>query len=185
MIPTTKAQGRTGSAVKTKVLEWSADYVQSKTRGTQLTLEELPNFLSTRLEDLENTKSYRRDGHVWFYLGTVGTDMDGPYRFDQEARTLQEMFKPVTETEYDLLPFSERARFWAGDKPLSVHLWLNPLVDGKRLGIDGVDSPLHLAPVVVVKQQVRADPAVEIQDKLTRIVRDGNKYTPELGDYTC
>lgn len=135
-----------------RVLEHKADLARSKAKGTLLTLDELPEFLSAHMKELEETEHYKKHGTVWFYLDTVGTEMKGRYRFNQEAKSMEEMFKPVTNEEYENLPFNEKARFWSGDKPLSVLIYRDPDVRLRRLSVYGDDRPMGIAPVVVAKQ---------------------------------
>jgi hypothetical protein len=150
---------RSEGAVKARVLERDSNYVQSRANGTLFTLEELARLISTILKDLENTRRYKLTGYVGFYLDTVGMDFGwNTFKFNPKAKTLQTMFKPVTEADYDALPFNERARFWSGEQPLYVGLRRDPCGYYGRLDVNGNDSPLATASVVVVNQA--GNPAV-------------------------
>lgn len=150
---TTKPQAQAESAATVRILEQKANFEQSKAKGRLLTLDELPEFLSTRMKELEGTESYRQTGYVWFYLGTVGTTMNGAYGFNPTGRTLEEMFKRITEDEYCALPSTDRARFTAGDKPVAVYLRHDEGVGDRRVVVFGDAWVKHVAPVVVVKSE--------------------------------
>ncbi len=132
------------------MIEHGLGSMQSKEAGMLLSLEELPKFLNGMLKDLENTEHYMKNGYVFFYLATVGTSMNGPYRFDPLAKTLEGMFRPVSEREYRNLPFEERARFWPGKHRLSVGIGRSPYVRW-HIYVGGCEEPLEMSSVAVVK----------------------------------
>jgi hypothetical protein len=78
--------------------------------------------------------------------------MHGTYWFNPEAKTRQEMFKPVIESEYHDLPCNERVRFWAGEHPLQVYLGRDPNSYDWCVDVYGSYNPQIPAPVVVAKQ---------------------------------
>ncbi len=153
----TKTQGRVESTATIRILEQKADFAQSKAQGTLLTLEEVPEFLKTRMKELENTAFCRKNGYVWFYLDTVGTELHGTYQFYPEAKSLQEMLKPVIESVYHDLPCDERVRFFAGEHPLMVYVGLNPDIHDWRVDVYGNYKPNCAAPLVVTKE-VQSEP---------------------------
>jgi len=134
------------------ILQQKGNRAVAKEMGRLLTLEELPKFLSSRMRELEDTKYYNKHGHTWFYLGTKGMRTNGHHRFNREAETLQEMFKPVTEGEYSALPFGEKAGLWAGKGPLIVSISRDVLAGAWHVGISGDFNSKGVAPVMVVKQ---------------------------------
>jgi hypothetical protein len=153
-----------------KVLEQRGDFIQSKAVGQLLTLDKLPKFLSTGgMEELEKTEPYKQYGYVCFYLYTVGTEMHGRYKFNPKAQTLQEMFKPVSEKEYDNLPLRETARFWPGDSPLVVGLSSNWRAGGRLIIQPSCYELSDVAPVVVIGLSEK--PKMEI----TSIMREDAK----------
>jgi len=158
MSPRTRTRETQTHATAT-VLQEGGNYDQSSRKGTLLTLEELPKFLKTGIKDLENTEHYKENGYVWFYLSTKGTDKRGFHKFNPNAETVDEMFKPVSEKQYYDLPFAERAYFYGGNQPLSVYLDRGPDFDDRRVGVVGFNSPQVVAPVVVVKQQAGSEAA--------------------------
>ena len=132
-----------------KIFETEADFQKSTELGRLLTLEELPEFLSSGgLQAIENIAHYKQNGSVKFWLNTKDTDMGGFYRFDQEGHTLQEMFTKVDGKEFGALPFEERAYFWKGNQPLFVTIWGQS--SGAYLYVDGNCRLDYGAPVVVV-----------------------------------
>ena len=103
------------------------------------------------------------------YLDTVGTKLNGYYRFDLEGQTVAEMFIAVTDNRgltleqggkeseikktWSSLPFNESARFLGGDQPLAVGVgrYEDTDMDDGYVDVNGYSKPL-VAPVVVVKQ---------------------------------
>ena len=135
-----------------KVIEQCGNFAQSQEHGTLLTFKNLPQFMQNGLlAGLENTKHYKKEGYVGFYLADVGTKMTGPYRFNSEAKTIGEMFTNVSEEKWDKLPFNERAYFYGGYRPLSLYLYRVGRND-RRLNVNGNVSPEDVAPVVVIAQ---------------------------------
>ena len=134
------------------ILQQRGNRAESKAKGKLLTIDELPKFLSSRMKDLEETKHYKKRGRIWFYLGTKGMRMKGHHRFNQDAETLQEMFKPVSENEYVDLPFNEKAGLWAGKGPLILGINRDTLVAPWHVDISGDFNSKGVAPVIVVKQ---------------------------------
>ena len=139
-----------GSALAVKIIEEEADYAKVKAKYMLPTLEMLPKLINSGLlKDLENTASYLQKGCTGFYLDTIGTKLNGRFRFNPKGQTVQDMFKKVTENQYLNLPFTERATFFAGDQPLFVGLRYDPFVYGGRLFVLSTDSLPRAAPVVV------------------------------------
>jgi hypothetical protein len=164
----TRAVQITGKVFEQRV---QVNFTQSKAMGQLLTLEELPKFLSTGgIKDLENTTLYKQIGYTSFFLDTIGTMMDGTYKFNATAQTVQEMFKEVSKYDWEDLPFSERAQFGAGNKPLRVYLSTVGTGCGirERLSVHADGSPDIPAPVVVIK-------CAEQKPEITGVLREDAK----------
>ena len=162
------------------VLQERGNYDQSMQKGTLLTLEELPKFLKTGIQDLENTEHYKENGYVWFYLSTKGTDKRGFHKFNPDAETVDEMFKKVSEKQYYKLPFTERAYFYGGNQPFSVGLVREPDFGVGRVYVGGYGSPRDVAPVVVVKQQAQAGSEAAAQKPSAELVANARDAVAKL-----
>jgi UDP:flavonoid glycosyltransferase YjiC (YdhE family) len=150
MVVTTATRNQEHFAVR--VLQRYANYAHSKAAGTMLTLEELPQLLRTSLAALENTRHFQQKGYVLFYLLTVGTEMDGPHKFNPEGTTFYEMFKPVTIEEFSKLPFNEKAYFYGGTRPLYVMIGSTKNGGEGRINVSAEGNYELDAPIVVVKK---------------------------------
>ena len=142
------------------IIEQEADYEESKNiakkhNGALIKLERLVQLLNDPdfVKSIEGTESYKTDGEIWFWIGIVGTNLDGFYRMNPQGKTLDEIFtfiSDIFDEKVEKIPHNERARFWKGNWPLSVNVRRSD-IDVRRL-IVGDLSPSFVAPVVVVEQ---------------------------------
>ena len=135
------------------------DFNSAQREGMLFGLEELPKFLKTVIGHLENSGTFKENGHVWFYLDTKGTRMDGYYRFNINGKTLEEMFVKLENNESnprepidqfdDIANFKEKARFTSGKQRLTVGIYRDDLGEAY---VQIVGSPENeVAPVTVFK----------------------------------
>ncbi len=142
------------------IIEQEADYEESKNiakkhNGALIKLERLVQLLNDPdfVKSIEGTESYKTDGEIWFWIGIVGTNLDGFYRMNPQGKTLDEIFtfiSDIFDEKVEKIPHNERARFWKGNWPLSVNVRRSD-IDVRRL-IVGDFRPSFVAPVVVVDQ---------------------------------
>ncbi|MDE1768671.1 MAG: hypothetical protein KGH64_00050 [Candidatus Micrarchaeota archaeon] len=135
----------------TEIHELSAGFEESKKVGKLFTLEEFPKVFNSLVNGLENTKAYKLNGYVFFYLDTIGTNMNGYYKFNPAGKTVQEMFQQVSEMEYRHLPFENQSYIHGGSMPLRVFLEHDSFIHGGRLNVLGDGRLGGVAPVVVTK----------------------------------
>lgn len=140
--------------VRATVIEEKSDYYRSRSKGKLFAFKELPKVFRQLIKDLEKTKFYKDKGYVWFYLDTVGTKSSGTFKFNPEGKTIQEMFKSVTQKDYSKLPPNERTFFFKGDWPMTVFLMRVPGMGYRRVVVEGVSHQnVHgVAPIVVIKK---------------------------------
>ena len=154
-----RTRAREVETVLPKVVEQMADYQRSvdvarEHNGTLIRLERLPQLLNDPdfVKSIESTESYKRNGSVWFWTDTVGTNLNGYYRINPQGKSLDDMFRFISaslDTKAKEVPFNERAYFWIGNYPLSVGIRGSDS-DYGRLVVYGDDGLDNAAPVVVV-----------------------------------
>ena len=135
-----------------------ADYQRSgeiakEHNGNRIRLERLPELLNDPdfIKSIEDTESYKRYGHAWFWTDTVGTYLDGHYRINPKAKTLDEMFQFISkefDSKVEAVPFNKRAYFSKGNQPLSVEVRRSDVY--WRLGVVGYYWLGIVAPLAVV-----------------------------------
>jgi hypothetical protein len=145
------------------IIEQEADYKKSKNiakmhNGALIKLERLVQLLNDPdfVKSIEGTESYKTDGYTWFWTDTVGINLDGLYRMNPQGKTLDEMFTFISDSfdrNVEKIPFNERARFWKGNRPLSVYVGGSNVFD-MRLYVYGYNYEFNNldVPVVVVEQ---------------------------------
>ena len=152
-------ENKKAAAAFPRVIEHRADWRRSvefarRQKGTLIGLERLLQLLGDPdfVKYVESTDSYKRNGYTWFWINTIGTNLNGYYRINRNGKSLGETFQFVSEKfdrNVEGFPFGEIVHFSKGDKPLAVSVW-GLGVNLFRLNI-GSGKLEYVAPVVVVE----------------------------------
>ncbi len=137
-----------------------ADFELSRSRAVLFELREIP--FKDALRKLEGTQQYGEVGFAWCFLETLGTRMDGYFRYNEGAETFSDMFVKLTRRrgrdpldQFNDIPFLERARFIGGNRRLTLGVYQEKF-GGARISI--VDSSEEEeAPVIMAKLLRRTD----------------------------
>ena len=144
-----------------------ADYqrsgdIASEYNGTRIKLERLPQLLNSPefVKSIEGTDSYKSKGEIWFWTGTVGTNLSGYCRINPQGKTLEKMFRFISkefDSKVQAVPFNERAYFdkVEGSQPVAVEIRGTGF--HCRLGVYNDYWLIAGAPVVVVEQAQAAE----------------------------
>lgn len=125
-----RIRARETETVLPKVVDQRSDYqisldVASEHKGTLIEVERLPQLLndSAFIKAIKDTESYRRDGSICFWTGTIGTNLNGYYRMNPQEKGLDEMFTFISEefdSKVNAVFLDSIAHFRKGNQPLLV-----------------------------------------------------------------
>ena len=150
-----------------------ADFGLSRSRAVLFELHEIP--FKDALRKLEDTPQYGEIGFAWCFLETIGTRMDGYFRYNEDAETFNDMFVRLTRRrgrdpldQFNDTPFLERARFIGGNRRLTLGVYQEKF-SGARISI--VDSSEEEeAPVIIAKLLRRAGSAAKPQSAAEELI---------------
>ena len=145
------------------IIEQNIDYqgtkdIAKKHNGALIKLERLVQLLNDPdfVKSIEDTKSYKRDRYTFFWIDTVGTNLNGYYRMNPQGKTLDEMFTFISrlfDSEVKKVPSNEILYFKKTDLPLAVEVFSKVSFLHARLEVSGDGFwPYSTAPLVVVEQ---------------------------------
>lgn len=138
------------------VLCGKADFAVSRRSAELFELHEVP--FKEVVRKLESTQVYAELGFAWCFLETLGTRMDGYFRYNECAGTFREMFERLEGKDgkdpldlFNGLPFVERARFIGGNRRLTLGVY-NERCGGARISVvdsgEGEEAPVILAKAI-------------------------------------
>jgi hypothetical protein len=145
-----------------KIYERDADYYASSAAAYQhggrlIKFERLLSLLEDRqfVNMIEATVSYRNDGFVRLWTGTVGTERSGFYAVVPGMRRSDERLSFTSSSMDDkvlAVPFSKRAYFIKGKAPLAVDI-SGESIENKRLMVYG-NMDVHMPGYAIVVEPI-------------------------------
>jgi len=142
-----------------KIVEHEADarlsgIIARSNNGRLIELERVPELiLDIKFMDMiKKTSTYSKYGDAWFWIGTVGTELNGYYKIMSEGRTMDEKFVPIKRDSSMFGTYDCRkiALFLNGDKQLSVSIISAFTFARRDITVSGAFRSSIRAPLVVI-----------------------------------
>ena len=152
-------KSRIASVQLPKIVEHDADaklsgIIARSYSGHLIELERVPELIldSRFMDSIRKTSSYSRHGDVWFWTGTVGTELNGYYKINPEGRDVKDRFVPIKRDSslFGTRDCRQVALFLKGDMQLSVSIISAFTFAGRDITVSGAFRDSMPAPLVVI-----------------------------------
>ena len=152
-------KSRIARAQLPEIIEHEADARLSKIiarsyGGHLIELERVPELILDIkfMDKIKKTSTYSKYGDVWFWTGTVGTELNGYYKINPEGRDVKDRFVPIKRdsSRSGIYNCRQIALFLRGDEQLSVSIISTSTFAGRDITVSGAFRDSMHAPLVVI-----------------------------------